>query len=224
MHIWVVIAAFNEQARLPAVVIEVLKHLFVKSVVVVDDGSSKRVEEWKSRRVKVLRHEINLGKGAAMKTGADFAFTQKADAVIFMDADGQHDPQELPNFEKHLKKGNDVVLGSRRPALQTPLLRLLGNKLASIYINIFFGVYVSDIVSGYRAISRKAYTWLRWDSRRYGVETEMVARLGRCKDKLKFVELPIEAVYIDKYKGVTIIDALELLPQTLWWKLSWVFK
>lgn len=216
MNIFLVIPAFNEQERLPAVLTSASRFFPKGKIVIVDDGSLQPI---KTKNALVIRHQLNLGKGAAMKTGAEYAFRQKADAVIFMDADGQHDPKELPQFVSRLKDGYDVVFGSRRPALSAPLVRLLGNKAASIYINLLFGIYVSDILSGYRALTEKAYRLLAWDSGRYGVETEMVARLGKNQHRLKWTEFPIETIYIDKYKGVTIIDAIKVLINTLWWKL-----
>lgn len=216
MNIFLVIPAFNEGERLPAVLKKAVDFFPKEKIVVVDDGSFQPI---KTKNAFVIRHQLNLGKGAAMKTGAEYAFGEKADAVIFMDADGQHDPKELPQFVLRLNQGHDVVFGSRRPALTAPLVRLLGNKAASIYLNLIFGIYVSDILSGYRALTRKAYRLLAWDSGHYGVETEMVARLGKNQHKLKWTEFPIETIYIDKYKGVTIIDAIKVLANTLWWKL-----
>jgi len=216
MNIFLVIPAFNEGERLPAVLTGAGRFLPKGKIIVVDDGSLQPI---KTKNALVIRHQLNLGKGAAMKTGADYAFSKGAQAVIFMDADGQHDPLELPQFVNRLKQDYDVIFGSRRPNLAAPLVRLLGNKAASIYINLLFGIYVSDILSGYRALTRKAYRLLSWDSSRYGVETEIVARLGKNRSQLKWTEFPIETIYIDKYKGVTIIDAIKVLANTLWWKL-----
>lgn len=216
MDIFLVIPAFNESSRLPAVLRKANHFLPKSKIIVVDDGSAKPIN---ATNALVIRHQLNLGKGAAMKTGADYAFGQGAGAVIFMDADGQHDPKELPNFVGRLETGCDVVFGSRRPGLTVPLTRLMGNKFASIYINLLFGIYVSDILSGYRALTKKAYRLLNWDSDRYGVETEIVARLGGNLSRLKWTEFPVETIYIDKYKGVTIIDAIKVLTNTLWWKL-----
>lgn len=216
MNIFLVIPAFNERERLPAVLKKAISLFPKEKIIVVDDGSVNPIT---TKNAFVIRHQFNLGKGAAMKTGAEYAFREKADAVIFMDADGQHDPQELPQFVDRLKQGFDVVFGSRQPALTAPLVRLLGNKAASIYINLLFDIYISDILSGYRALTKKAYRLISWDSGRYGVETEIVARLGKNRHRLKWTEFPIETIYIDKYKGVTIIDAIKVLINTLWWKL-----
>jgi glycosyltransferase involved in cell wall biosynthesis len=217
--IYLIIPSFNEGNRLIKTIRESAKYIAEKNIIVVDDGSRTPETLPKGSKATLIRHDLNLGKGEAMKTGAKYAFSGGADAIIFIDADLQHNPKYLPKF-KELLKTNDLVFASRRPSLNAPLVRLLGNKLASIYINILFGIYVSDLLSGYRALNKKTFKLLNWTSPRYGVETEMVARLGKHKHKLKWAEFPIETIYVNKYKGVTIIDAIKILTNSIWWKLS----
>lgn len=218
-QIFLVIPSFNEEGRLENVVRAARRRVSCP-IVIVDDGSVYPVT-LSLPGVTVLRHEVNLGKGAAMKTGAVFAFSHpQTSAVIFMDADGQHDPNHLPAFIAALGAGSDVVLGTRVFSPDSPAIRRLGGKLASWYIWLLFGLRISDILSGFRALTRGAFQLLSWEARTYGVETEMIALLGRHKSRLKFVEIPITNIYIDKYKGVTIIDALRILSSSLWWKLS----
>lgn len=219
MSIFLVLPVYNEKTKIiDNLLNQISKHVPHSRIILVDDGSKKPINI--SANIILLRHDINLGKGAALKTGIDYAFKKGATAVIMMDSDGQHDPKEIPLFIKYINQGYDLVFGSRRPRLDAPLIRLLGNKFASIYMNLVFGVYVSDVLSGFRGFTKKTYNLIRWKSPHYGVETEMIARLGRQKDKIKFVEFPIETIYIDKYKGVTILDAVKILFSTLWWKLS----
>jgi len=220
MNIYLIIPSYNEGKRLRDTLKRAKKYFPETKTVVVDDGSLSKERLSPTCRATLLRHQLNLGKGAAMITGADYAFSQGAEAVIFMDADSQHHPKELPQFKKYLEQGYDFVFGSRERGYRTPLVRFLGNRLASIYINLLFGIYVSDILSGYRALTKKAYNLVKWSSVRYGVETEMVARLGQHKEKLPWIEFPIDTIYVDKYKGVTIIDAIKILAQSIWWKLS----
>lgn len=217
MKIWLVIPAYCEGQRLRRVVAQAQKYIPSGKIVVVDDGS---IPTESVKGCILLRHDINLGKGAAMKTGADYAFKDGAEAVIFMDADGQHQSHHLKTFIHFLKEDYHMILASRSLSLDAPLIRLLGNKFASIYINVVFGIYISDLICGYRALTAKAYSLVRWDSSRYGVETEMIARLGKYRNKIKFIQFPIESIYIDKYKGVTIIDAIKIFASSIWWKLS----
>ena len=221
MKIFVVIPLFNEEKHIAGVLKGLLPYKL--PVVVVDDGSTDnsklKVHGSRSEGLILLEHKINLGKGAAMKTGADYAFSHGADAVVFVDADGQHETRDLAKFIDKLGSGNyDVVFGSRNFGYGVPLVRYIGNKFASVIIASLFGIYVSDVICGYRGITRKAYEKIKWESSGYGVETEMAIKTGR--GKLAFCEVPVETIYHDKTKGVTILDAFGILGDVLKWKLS----
>jgi len=204
----VVIPAYNEAPRISAVTQEVKK--YCQNIIVVDDGSKDKTSEIvKKVGVKVLRHRLNLGKGAAMKTGVEAALDLGAEVVILLDADGQHDPKQIPEFLKQLEQGSEIVFGSRNLSFGVPLVRYLGNKFGSVLISLIFGIYRSDMLCGFIAFTESAYQKIKWDSSHYGVETEIVARTG--KNKLKYSEIPIATIYKDKYKGVTIFDAIGIL-------------
>lgn len=217
MKIFIIIPAYNEEKRIA----KVLKNAKSSKlpIIVIDDGSEdKTFLVAKKSGVEVLRHKINLGKGAAMKTGAEAAFSMGANAVIFMDSDGQHRASDLPKFIKALKSGKyDVVFGSRDLTDKAPLIRSLGNKLASYLISLLFGIYVHDLICGFRAVTKKAYKKLNWESATYGVETEMVVKTGLLG--LKYCEVPVQTVYYDRVKGVTILDAINILFDVFRWKL-----
>ena len=219
MNTFLVIPSFNEGKRLIETIEKAKTYISSDKIVVIDDGSKHREKLPAKTGVWLLRHKLNLGKGAAMRTGAEFAFDQGAEAVVFMDADCQHDPKEIPHFDQFLNEGYDLVFGSRRPGLNVPLVRFLGKKITSIYVNLIFGVYLTDILSGYRGLNRKAYELVKWESDRYAVETEMVARLSHHKKELRWVEFPIETIYMDKYKGMTAIDAIRLFISSIKWKV-----
>ena len=230
MNIFIVISAFNEEGRIGDVIRELVK--FKLPIIAVDDGSSDNtLSECQMSNVpglakrsgagkcQILRHKVNLGKGAAMKTGAEVAFELGADAVIFMDSDGQHKASDLPKFVKALKKNKfDVVFGSRNLSLGVPFVRLLGNKFAARLISLLFGIYVPDLICGYRALTKKAYKKINWESAGYAVETEMVIKTG--KYGLKHCEVPVETVYLDGVKGVTVIDALNILFDVFRWRVT----
>jgi len=154
-----------------------------------------------------------------MKTGADYAFAEGADAVIFMDGDNQHSAEDLRKFLELLKLGKfDVIFGTRNYSYGVPLVRFLGNKFASVVLAILFNIYVSDVLCGFKALTKKAYKKIRWDSSGYGVETEMVVRTG--KSNLRFNEVPVQSIYHDKTKGVTVLDAFGILFEVVKWKLT----
>lgn len=214
----VVVPVFNEEIRMGAVLSD-LKKLKLP-VYVVDDGSGDDSYGLAQKyKVNVLRHKTNEGKGAAMRTGANKAFADGAKAVIFMDGDGQHKASDLHYFIDALNVGGyEVVFGSRNLSLGVPFFRYLGNKLASVLINMMFGIYVSDLICGYRAMTNRAYDNIRWRSDRYGVETEMVVLTG--KNGLRYCEVPVEVVYFDVFKGVTWVDSVKILGDVLKWKFG----
>lgn len=218
----IVVSAFNEEKNLNNVLVKLQKLPY--TVIVVDDGSSDKTYlvasklKVKSEKLIVIRHKINLGKGAAMKTGAEFAFINGVEAVVFMDADGQHNESNLPKFVKALERGYEIVFGSRNMTYGVPLVRFLGNKFGSILVNLLFGIYVSDIGCGFRSITKDAFKKIKWDSSGYAVETEMVVRTA--KTKLKYCEVPVETLYFDKYKGMTVIDALGIFLEVIRLKIT----
>lgn len=217
MNIYIVIPAFNEAKRIEKV-LEDVKSVGLP-VIVVDDGSRDSTYELAQKcRVSVLRHKINLGKGAALKTGCEAAILVGADAIIMMDSDGQHKASDLPKFVNALENGKfDIVFGSRNLKFGVPLIRFIGNKLASVLINLLFGIYISDLICGYRAFTKEIFKKLNWESTGYGLETEMVIKTGL--NKFKYCEVGVETVYYDKFKGVTILDALSILGNVVKWRL-----
>lgn len=217
MKISVVIPAYNEQERL----INLLPRLksYKLPVIVVDDGSTdKTTQTAKKYTHLVLTHRVNLGKGAALKTGVEYAFISGAEAVIVMDADGQHQVQDLVKFINALNQNYEVVIGCREFNRSVPIIRFLGNKLATHTVNFLFGIFISDLLCGYRAFTQKAYKKIKWNSSGYGVETEMVALIG--KRKVKYCIVPVEMIYLDRFKGVTIFDALFLFGHVLYWRFA----
>ncbi|MDI6785159.1 MAG: glycosyltransferase family 2 protein [bacterium] len=221
MKIFIVMPVFNEEKK----VIDVLKELSKTKypIIIIDDGSTdnsfNKIKNLKLKKTILLQHKINLGKGAALKTGCEYAFSHSADAVIMMDSDGQHKVSDLNNFVKKLETNKcDVIFGSRNLNLGAPIDRFLGNKIASVIVNIMFGIYVSDLICGFRAFTQKAYKKIKWKSLGYGVETEMVVRTK--KARLIHCEVPVETVYYDNYKGVSILDAFQVLGSLFYWKLT----
>jgi UDP-N-acetylglucosamine---dolichyl-phosphate N-acetylglucosaminyltransferase len=214
----IVIAAYNESKHIATVVRRVRKQGY-SNIVVVDDGSKDATSAMAKKAGAVaLRHIINLGKGAAMKTGADYAFKKGAKAIILVDGDGQHEPEELPKFLKALGKGNDIVFSYRRRTGKAPLVRKLGGQFINMLFKIFYGITLQDSICGYRAMTRHAYETVRWTSTNYSVESEIIARAG--KAKLRYTEVPIATIYHDKYKGMTVVDGFSVLWRLFLWRFT----
>jgi len=222
VKIVILVPEYNEGVLAVATIKKILKNT-ENSVVVIDDGSTessyKLIQKAfkDNQRVIVKRHLINLGKGSTMKTGVELAWKLGYEAVIFVDADGQHNPKYLRKFEKELEV-SPVVFGYRLMDKNMPLMRRWGNILATNLVRLFFNIRKKDLLSGYLGFRREVYPQIEWSAKRYGVETEMATKIG--KYKIKFSEIKIDTIYIDKYKGVTILDALKILIQIPFWYLA----
>lgn len=220
MKVFVVVPVYNEEYRAVETIKKIFSNVKDIGVIVVDDGSSdnsfKEIkEEFKhDNRVKAVRHLINLGKGAAMKTGAKIAWKMEADAVIFIDADGQHNPKYLPKFIEELNKF-PIVFGYRELDKKSPWIRRNGNKFAGWLIGLLFNIKRKDLLCGYLGFKREVYKKIVWKSTRYGIETEMATKVG--KNNIPFFEIKIDTIYIDKYKGVTVFDAIKILTKIPFW-------
>lgn len=219
LRIVIIVPEYNEGIR----VIETVKNILRSTknpVIVIDDGSVDKSygllkEQYeKHKRVILRRHIVNLGKGAAMKTGVELAWKMGFEAVIFIDADGQHNPAHLKRFEKELIS-NKIVFGYREFNKKMPFIRKYGNKLALKLIEVLFNVKRKDLLCGFLGFQKKIYKIIEWKSCRYGIETEIAAKVG--KNKLSFSEIKIDTIYLDKYKGVSMIDAIKILFKIPFW-------
>ncbi len=220
MRVAAIVPAFNEQERVLPVVEESLHH--VERVFVVDDGSDpvhRAIFSKLPSGTTVLRHRINLGKGAAMTTGIAAAQRAGFEAVVLLDSDGQHRPDEIPKLLGALEQRNlDIVFGARRINKRMPLMMRLGNRFFTMATFALFHIYLSDTQSGFRAFRTSAFDKLAWESPRYAAETEMVVNAG--KHSLRYAEVPISTIYHDKYKGTTVFDGMRIFIDMLLWRIS----
>jgi len=214
-NLWAVIPAHNEEKNIRKTVEKTLN--YVDNVVVVDDGSKDGTAKLAEKAgAIVLHHMINLGKGAALKTGCDYAFSGGAMHIVALDADAQHDPDDIPRFAEKLEN-YDIIFSYRKYGKQMPAVLRFGNWFISEIASILYNVDLNDTQSGFRAFSRETYKKIRWSASDYSMESEMISRAG--KQKLKYVQIPIETIYSDRYKGTTIIDGMKIVLNMLWWKL-----
>lgn len=213
---YVIIAAKNEEKHIGKVIDAVFP--YCRDIIVVDDGSSDKTGAIaKAKGAIVLTHIINLGKGAAMKTGCDYAVSIGARNLILVDADGQHDPSEIPKFLLKLKK-SDIVFGVRRFNKKMPIVLRFGNWFITKTTEVLFSIKVSDTQCGYRAFSASTYKKVRWNARDYSMESEMIANTGR--NKLKYSQCLIETIYSDKYKGTTVFDGVKIVFDMIYWRIA----
>jgi len=217
MKLFVIIPGYNEQFYLEQLLEKVTK--ITRSIIFVDDGSTDKSTKIAAKYTRhVLSHLVNLGKGAAMMTGAEYAFrVLNADAVVFLDSDDQHDPIHLPEFEKKLKKFH-IVFGVRNLGSDMPLGRFLGNKSASVLLNLLFGAYIPDVPSGYKGMTKKAFNKLKWKSSGYEVETEIAVRVAQLR--MPFGIVDIQSIYHDRDKGLTLLDGAHITQKIIQWRFG----
>ncbi|MBS3096387.1 glycosyltransferase family 2 protein [Candidatus Woesearchaeota archaeon] len=213
--IFAVIPAYNEENNIVSIIKKTKR--YVGNIIVVDDGSNDKTKEVaENANAVVLRHIINLGKGATLKTGCDFAIRKGAKYMIVLDADAQHNPDDIPRFINKLKK-YDIVFSYRSVSSKMPPVLRFGNWFISGIVRALYGINLNDTQCGFRAFSKEAYRKIGWNSSDYSMESEMISNVG--KQKLKYVQIPIQTVYSDRYKGTTVVDGIKIVLNMFWWRL-----
>jgi glycosyltransferase involved in cell wall biosynthesis len=212
---YVVIPAHNEASNIGTVIEDVKK--YCQNIIVVDDGSSDETYDVAtSFGVTVLRHSVNLGKGAALKTGCDYALHLGAKNLVVIDSDGQHEPKEIPKFFATLKN-KDIVFSHRNSPKVMPGVLKFGNEFINGTLEKLFGIKIKDSQCGYRAFTSVAYKKVRWSASDYFMETEMIINAAR--NRLKYAQIPIATIYADKYKGTTVLDGVKIVMNMFTWRL-----
>jgi len=216
MRIVCIVPAFNEEQTISRVVSEALRHS--DQVLVVDDGSRDRTAELSRKAgASVISHMLRLGTGGALSTGFKAALEEGFQALVTIDGDGQHDPNEIPTvLNPILKDEADVVIGSRRlkKSGSTPLLKWIGNRVLSIATSFASGTKITDSQSGFRAYRREVLEHAihkAWD---YRWASEILLLAAKADFRIK--EVPITQIYLHKrHRGTAIKDGFKILYSTI---------
>lgn len=178
----VIMAAHNEASAIASVIAAAVKSdPRILEVIVVDDGSHDDTAGIaQASGARVLRMPHNRGKGRAMQVGISAA---RGDVMVFIDADGQDDPAEIPVLLDRLTLGTDMVIGSRfmgyfRPGAITRVNRL-GTQLLTLSVRVLFGAHTTDCLAGFRAVRRSALDRIRLRADGYDIEVDMLLRILR---------------------------------------------
>lgn len=197
--IFIVIAAYNESKKIQKVILDLKKQGY-KNIILVDDGSSDNTYDIaKKNKIFVLKHVINRGQGAALKTGIDFAIQKKADILITYDADGQFLASDIKNIIKPILNNEaDIVLGSRflGKAINIPFLKKITLKLGVIVVFLLYGIKVTDSQCGFRALTYESSKKIDITSDRMEHAGEFFSEI--VSKKLRYKEIPITVIY-NKY-------------------------
>ncbi len=218
--IFIALPAYNE-SKVLAEVIQEIRSAGYHNIVMVDDGSKDDTFEMGKRAgVIALRHRLNRGKGAATKTAIEAAKFLGADIIVTMDSDGQHNPEDIAQLIEPIKKGEaEVVLGTRLLNPKgMPWYKVIANKIGNVVTWYFYGLYVSDSQSGFRAYSRRAAELIDTRTDRYEYDSEIIREMYL--HKLKYCEVPIEVRYTEysmgKIQKQGFVNGLKTLYKIIW--------
>ncbi len=187
MKVLAVIPAYNEGKKIGTVVEDTLKYC---DVLVVDDGSIDNTGNIAERQgASVVRHAQNKGKGDALITGFTYALEHGYDAVITLDADGQHHPAAIPKFLEKAEESYGIVIGAR-DFEKMPPLREISNKLTTLLLSWRTHQPIGDSQSGYRLIKTEVLEGIEFTTRGFTLESELLVRAD-----CKIGHVPIETIY-----------------------------
>ena len=219
MKLSVLIPVYNERETIEEILPVVLGVEIDKEVIVVDDcstdGTSEILDRW-ADRVKLLRHETNQGKGAAVRTAMAAA---EGDAIIIQDADLEYDPNEYASLLGPIEQGQaHVVYGVRSLDEQKTIMRL-GNRAMTIATNLLYGTHLDDVETCYKVLSRQIVDQLELQSDGFDLETEITAQIVQLGYEIH--QVPI--TYHPRYGEDKKLTPLDGIP-TLWALVKYRFN
>jgi len=209
------IPAYNEEKNIAKVIVETME--YVDKVIVCDDGSRDLTAKIAEKLgATVIRHEKNLGYGAALSTLFKKARDVGADIVVTIDADGQHDPRNIPKLVEPIINGEaDLVIGSRflKDRSSIPLYRKVGIKIITALTKTMSYQDITDAQSGYRAYSRKAIQMITLGEYGMGASTEILIQAKERNFKVK--EVPIKISYGKASRQNPLYHGFDVVLSTL---------
>jgi len=220
MKVAAVMPAYFEEPRIAEAVLGVFP--YVDAVIVVDDGSEDgTAEQARTTEATVLRHSLNRGQGAALRTGTEAALALGADIIVHIDAAGQHDPEAIASLTKPILSGHaDIVFGSRFLGMEAegmPVTRKALLMAARQFNALVLGVSrkVSDPQSGFRAMSADAARLIDFQQDRMAHCSEILRLVTR--SGLRWQEVPTRIRYTEDTlaKGQKPTDAFKIVWQLI---------
>jgi len=207
---------YNERETLSEILARVRAVDLPKEIVVVDDGSTDGTreilrEEEQKGDLKVLYHRVNMGKGAAVRTGLEHA---TGDFIIIQDADLEYDPRDYPKLLKPLLEGEaEVVYGSRFMDFGKSMffLQALGNRIVTMFTNLLYGTALSDMETCYKVFKAEVIKSIPLCSRRFELEPEITAKLLKRGYHIQEVPISYQGREYHQGKKLTWRDGIKAL-------------
>jgi glycosyltransferase involved in cell wall biosynthesis len=220
-HAAVVIPAYNAGRHLASVIPNVAQQVPGERIIVVDDGSTDETARLaRDSGVILVSHAVNRGKGGAIGTGAKKALDMGMEYFFTLDADGQHDPAEMPRFARcAADTGAVIVIGNRmEDRRDMPFLRVFANTATSAFVSLRSGQKIPDSQNGYRLHRAEIFQKFTLETTRYDAESEILikaARFGR------IMSVPVKTIYGDEVSSVNpFIDTarfFRMVFRSLFW-------
>jgi len=211
MKICIVIPTYNEAKAIASIIRGIRQQEL--EVVVIDDGSQDNTSEIAEENgAIVLRNENNEGKGASLIKGFQYALGRDFDAVITMDGDGQHLPEEIPYFIRLAKYSDGgIFIGNRMfKKKNMPSVRVITNKLMSRFISFVAKQRIPDTQCGFRLIKKEVLEKINLKTSKYETESEIIIRVSRLGFKIESV--PIKTIYDGEKSQINpVIDTLRFI-------------
>lgn len=223
MRLSVVIPVYNEAETILQILKKVEEASFDKEIVVVDDASTDKTRQLLEKfgeGIKVLFHETNQGKGAAIRTALSHV---TGDIVIIQDADLEYDPSEYPQLIAPILEGKaDVVYGSRflgRPHRVLLFWHSVGNKILTTLSNMLTNLNLTDMETGYKVFRAEVLRRIKIESKRFGFEPEITAKIAKLGCRI--YEVPISYWGRDYSEGKKINwrDGIAAIYWIIWYNL-----
>ena len=190
------IPAYNAETSIGEVIGRIRGH--VPRVIVVNDGSSDRTEEIaRGRGAEIISLPSNRGEGYALRQGFSLALNNGCSAILTLDADGQHDPADIPRFlEAHRADSDAILIGSRMAeADRFPRQRYYSNRTAAFFISKALGQYLEDTQCGFRLYPAESLRSIRLTTSRFQTETEVLLRAVR--RGIRVSSVPVRNIYLN---------------------------
>jgi len=225
MKVSVIIPVFNERSTIEAILQRVKAQDIVTEILVIDDGSTDGTREIlasmdESEQLRVILHDSNQGKGAAVRTGFQNA---KGDVFLIQDADLEYDPRDYPKLIQPIQEGiADVVYGSRflgGPRRSVMFWHMVANRMLTFMTNLLYNTILSDMETGYKLFRREIVEGMKIHANSFDFEPEFTAKI--LKKKVRVYEIPISFNPRDYEEGKKI--GLRDAFQAVWTLIKYRF-